>query len=319
MGLFSIDKCALCSEPIKFWDKAASIKGAVARCNPCRSKVREGLGRFGSEFRAISTTGRIDPRQWQSIWTNLKPYGALPEEAMAFIHADAVQCLETLIVICNADGVVTPAEEHYFQQLIGMLGINGKSAHELRTKWQRAKEFSEIKRGILPTVHTDIHLEAGELCHLDCPATFEKVNAKSTTLISGHLIVTNRKIHFLAHGSGGWTISYNSILRVTQSKFLLKGTLTFELSKKQGAGSYMIGDPAYAHLIVTTMTKIWRREIVVGGVGDTGSRHIPQHVRIAVYQRDGGKCVQCKDANYLEYDHIIPFSKGGASTLGNVQ
>ena len=48
-------------------------------------------------------------------------------------------------------------------------------------------------------------------------------------------------------------------------------------------------------------------------------RHIPEDVRIAVWRRDGGKCVKCSSQERLEYDHIIPFSLGGSNTTRNVQ
>lgn len=46
---------------------------------------------------------------------------------------------------------------------------------------------------------------------------------------------------------------------------------------------------------------------------------IPENVRIFVWQRDGGKCVHCGARENLEFDHIIPFSKGGGATERNVQ
>jgi len=46
---------------------------------------------------------------------------------------------------------------------------------------------------------------------------------------------------------------------------------------------------------------------------------IPEEVRIAVWRRDGGKCSRCGSREKLEYDHIIPISKGGSSTVRNVE
>lgn len=49
------------------------------------------------------------------------------------------------------------------------------------------------------------------------------------------------------------------------------------------------------------------------------TRTITQNVKDRVWNRDGGKCVQCDSNENLEFDHIIPFSKGGANTYRNIQ
>ncbi len=46
---------------------------------------------------------------------------------------------------------------------------------------------------------------------------------------------------------------------------------------------------------------------------------IPQNVKDKVWQRDNGTCVKCGSKEKLEFDHIIPFSKGGSSTYRNIQ
>ena len=49
------------------------------------------------------------------------------------------------------------------------------------------------------------------------------------------------------------------------------------------------------------------------------SRKITQKVKDDVWNRDGGRCVECDSNENLEFDHIIPHSKGGANTYRNIQ
>ena len=48
-------------------------------------------------------------------------------------------------------------------------------------------------------------------------------------------------------------------------------------------------------------------------------RLIPQDVMDLVWQRDSGKCVECGSNEKIEFNHIVPFSKGGSNTYRNVQ
>jgi hypothetical protein len=46
---------------------------------------------------------------------------------------------------------------------------------------------------------------------------------------------------------------------------------------------------------------------------------IPESVRHEVWRRDEGRCVDCGSRERLEFDHIIPLSRGGSNTARNVE
>jgi hypothetical protein len=54
---------------------------------------------------------------------------------------------------------------------------------------------------------------------------------------------------------------------------------------------------------------------------DAPRRHlIPTAVKLEVWARDGGRCVECGASDDLHFDHIIPFARGGSSLVAsNVQ
>lgn len=52
---------------------------------------------------------------------------------------------------------------------------------------------------------------------------------------------------------------------------------------------------------------------------DKPDRYVPSTVKLGVWRRDNGKCVECGSNEKLEYDHIIPVAKGGSNTERNIQ
>ena len=53
-------------------------------------------------------------------------------------------------------------------------------------------------------------------------------------------------------------------------------------------------------------------------LGEYHKPEISQDVKIAVAARDAGKSRECGSNEGLQFDHVIPWSRGGANTLNNV-
>lgn len=60
-------------------------------------------------------------------------------------------------------------------------------------------------------------------------------------------------------------------------------------------------------------------ELYAGLPSNDKRASIPDEIKQYVWQRDGGRCVKCQSAENLEFDHIIPVSKGGSNTARNIQ
>lgn len=229
----------------------------------------------------------------------------------------SIQRFRRALAQIEADGEVTDEDEQSMMHLHRSLAIPNEIATPILQRVAYLKQLTNICKGNLPIIITNVQLESDEICHLEISATYHKVNAKSTTYLAGRLVATNKRLHFLST-TRGMTINWSNIMRVeVRSSAPSYNGVYLELSKGTGNGLYAVTDPIHVGAVLDTLVKIAKRQLVVTNAEP--SRHIPQDVKNAVWQRDGGKCTQCSSTSYLEFDHIIPHTKGGANTVTNVQ
>lgn len=95
-------------------------------------------------------------------------------------------------------------------------------------------------------------------------------------------------------------------------------------ANSQGGGYYNIDNESYNF--------VWKEYIVHNPdnlifpesnhkkiLSDRQREPIPDAVKNKVWRRDKGECVKCGSNENLEFDHIIPHSKGGSNTYRNLQ
>lgn len=142
-----------------------------------------------------------------------------------------------------------------------------------------------------------------------CPAS---VMDRKNNQHNGELFVTSLRVSFVSE-EYPIDISMDAINVARQHNH----ALNIVAKTASSTQTFILNDPELAAAHVTYSVRTYHRQVDVGF--EKGTRHIPQDVKTAVWQRDGGICVQCGANDYLEYDHIIPHSKGGANTVDNIQ
>jgi len=197
------------------------------------------------------------------------------------------------------------------------------------------KMLTDIRNGNVPQINTSIHLDSDEYAHFEMRVVYFKPN-KKIKQIPGRLIGTNKKCYFISDsGSDSATIDWNNVSQVYEENLRVPQTikrngntyttyqdfrtLHISVTKGAGGGGYQVSDSLYTKTLIDTLVRLWKRQLVLYKEQATQGA-IPEHVKAAVFQRDGGRCVQCgNEGPYIEYDHKIPRSKGGPNTIENIQ
>ncbi|UYP44981.1 hypothetical protein NEF87_001266 [Candidatus Lokiarchaeum ossiferum] len=87
----------------------------------------------------------------------------------------------------------------------------------------------------------------------------------------------------------------------------------YRVSKRKKTHLQKISSQKAYHLALKFAKSTSQKEYISTG------RDIPAYVRLCVWKRDQGRCVVCGASENIEYDHIIPYSRGGTSTVDNIQ
>ena len=236
------------------------------------------------------------------------------DDAKALIRDEAFGLYRRLLTFVLQDGVVTLEEEDALDWLQQEAGLSDMVVAPSRQKIADIRRYSEYRDGRLPVIATRLILNSGEICHWQGVCFFGYLTAsKNYRQEQGMLTVTSKNLLF---NSSAKTFSFSpsTILDISTSS----DGVGLATSVRNGNGSYGVTCPAELDAILTGLVRK-HKYLVPEGYSSSRTRHIPREVKVEVWSRDAGLCVNCRADDYLEFDHIIPYAKGGANTVGNVQ
>ncbi|MFC8044548.1 TerD family protein [Nocardia sp. NPDC057353] len=293
--------------------------GAPPPCRWCENDVSGFLGMWRSQvWQVLTATGPHGPA-WDDLWVALRFQRIDAATGSAALRPLAVAHLERVVTFAFADGEIEEHELTGFDAAVGALrrgcDLGPAAAHieQLRQRMLRGRSLTQVRAGELPRVQRPgLHLELDEVVHVDVAAEQIRYLASGPRQQSGRLIGSNRKLRFVGAGSGT-ELPWSKIVSVGHEY----GSVVIAATTARGGGTYRVPDPDYVAAVLEGALRVAKRLVIAPGRRDT--RAIPQHMKSEVWRRDGGRCVECGAEHYLEFDHVIPLSRGGATSVGNLQ
>jgi 5-methylcytosine-specific restriction endonuclease McrA len=280
--------------------RASAIAGAPAR------------DAYLALFKRVVCEGRMTPEELAELQQYREALGISRDEANDIVREDAMRLYRQWFYNIIQDGEVTPEEEQGLCWLKNEFGLHSLDTKVYEAQLEEVKRLARYRAGHLPTVRTGRLLEGGEICHWQGPCCFRWETATQIKEAQGELVVTSKQMVFL---------SPTKSFRVLPSRIIdieVYGDAVVIRSTSKGTGTYFVSEPRTLEAILVGLVRRHKYQLSAKYSSEI-SRHIPDSVRREVWQRDGGRCVRCGATDYLEFDHIIPYSKGGANTAANIQ
>lgn len=287
--------------------------GPPAPCRECAGEIEEYLAAWrGRAERVLRTVG---PRgdDWAMLWTALRYQRIGESEALLVLRPQAHAHVERMVAFAFADGAVEQTEMDAFDAAVTALALDGPLIEDLRRRMQRGRMLTRLRGGELPIIGaTGLHLDPAEQLHLNIPAIHIRQLARGPKLTQGRLICSNKKLRFTGPDTGTEML-WTRVVSVTAKS----GKVAIAATSARGGAVFEVADPDHVAATMEGALRVAKRLALTPGRRDT--RTIAQEIKAQVWQRDGGKCVECGDSHYLEFDHIIPLSRGGATSATNLQ
>ncbi|RDI53978.1 HNH endonuclease [Nocardia mexicana] len=287
------------------------VLGTPTPCRTCTAEIEEYLTGWRARAWRVLTGDGPHGHAWDELWTALRFRRIDADTGRAALRSPGLAYLERLAAF--ADGEIGPDDLDDFETTAQALALAGPLVEDLRRRLQRARTLSRLRAGDLPSVHiADLHLDPEERVHVDIPATRVRQLARGPKATAGRLICSNKKLRFVGP-EAGIELPWSRVVSVTAAD----GVVAVAATSARGGAEFEVTDPDFVAAALEGALRVAKRLALAPGRRDR--RSIPPEMKAEVWQRDGGTCADCGATHYLEFDHIIPLSRGGATSPANLQ
>ena len=283
--------------------------------NRAAFRLTEDISRsaYLATFRQIVHDGVVTREEQQELLRWRRALAISDTEASEIVRAEALTLYRQCFASVIQDGIVTPEEETTLAWLQECSGLNDIDVAPFHARIQEVKRLATYRKGSLPSVRTTLILEGGETCHWHRSCTVLYETRTRSNFVNGELAVTSKNVYFISPIKS-FSYKPSRILDIVRRS----NGLQIKVNSRQGSGSYLSSDAEELEAVLAGVVSK-HKFLLSENYSSAKTRHIPDDVKREVWDRHGGRCTRCGATEYLEFDHIIPRSRGGANTAKNVQ
>ncbi len=305
--------CTQCNAAFGFLGAKARNRDSQDYCNQCATMVQEKIERFRNALQREFALWNETPGQLASrISERANSIGIDQSLALSRTADVTTAFLQRVLTFLLQDGHLAIEEERVFHEYRQAVSLSEHQIAPLMRQVQHYAFLRELQSGKLPKVTPSVMLPSGEIAHIEVAAIFSRELTASVRHHHGLFLVTNSRLIFTQTDSP-FEVALSKVHGIT---FFPPNHFELQLARRHGTGVYQSDHAFYLVEVAKAALEFHLRHRIVQ---QSASRAVSQDIRSTVWSRDGGRCVECGNTEYLEFDHIIPFSKGGATSVNNVQ
>ena len=263
-------------------------------------------------FRRLADDGTLTDDELAQLGRFREATGLSLQQAASITAVDAMSLFSRAVSMSCQDLGIRPSDRAKLTALGEALAVPAAGVEVSLWQFDRALMLAEIHRGRLPAIQAPILLRSTEICRY-WGACSHIYNTRTRTIsVKGHIAVSDTRLVF--EGQRSFEFRIKRIINIRA----FSNAVDLMVSSGRGQGRYYVEDGILLAAILAALVHAHNR-CGFESLDEVRSRRIPDEVKVAVWRRDGGRCARCGAQDYLEFDHIIPYSKGGANTAKNIQ